>query len=357
MLSLFTACTSAAASTSGGSLPNQGPLIAVFPLQNLSGAQAPLGSLMDTLIRNLEKQGFRILDSRVLDDFMERNRIRYTAGVDENISRALRLETKADATLITSVELCDEMNPPKVSLVARLVATGDTPVVLWADGVGIAGDDSPGILGLGLIESMDVLLTKASGLLVGSLEATLRGEAVRAGRRITPGRYGPKSSYRSRVLTQGEKRTVAIAPFFNGSERKNAGDVLALQFVAGLGRSARFQVIEPGLVRNAFLNLRIVMDQGVSLSDAGLLFSFLDVDYVLTGKVTDYQDYQGLYGSAKVGFFAQLIERESRRVVWSSLSRNNGEDGVYFFDIGKINTAHKLAELMVERISERMVMR
>ena len=84
------------------------------------------------------------------------------------------------------------------------------------------------------------------------------------------------------------------------------------------------------------------MEAGPSLANAGLLFSerSLGVDLVCSGTVFDYQDAAGV---PKVDFSVKIFERNSRKVVWSSRSYGNGGDGVFFFDLGRVRTAHRLA--------------
>ncbi len=94
------------------------------------------------------------------------------------------------------------------------------------------------------------------------------------------------------------------------------------------------------------------MDDGLSLAQASGMLSKLDADLILTGKVLDYQDYDGFTGKSKVDFSALLIERKSLEVVWSSKSYNEGDDGVYFFDMGKVNTAHAMASEMAQNVVE-----
>ncbi len=94
------------------------------------------------------------------------------------------------------------------------------------------------------------------------------------------------------------------------------------------------------------------MDDGISLADADAVFSRLDADLILSGKTFDYQDYQGANGKPKVDFSATLIEKRSREVVWSCKSYHEGDEGVWFFDLGKVNTAHSLANEMVQRAVE-----
>ncbi|MGB6381062.1 MAG: hypothetical protein WBG51_07815, partial [Syntrophobacteria bacterium] len=84
------------------------------------------------------------------------------------------------------------------------------------------------------------------------------------------------------------------------------------------------------------------------------LFSRLDADLILTGKVFDYQDFEGSSGRAKVDFSALMIERRRREVVWAGVSQNEGDYGVFFFDWGKITTAHVMASEMVQSALETL---
>jgi hypothetical protein len=122
---------------------------------------------------------------------------------------------------------------------------------------------------------------------------------------------------------------------------------MALHFVKQLQRFGNFTVIEPGIVRKALLQMRIIMEDGMSLADADALFSKLNADLILAGKVFDYQDYKGAAGKPKVDFSARFTEKRSREVVWACESHYQGDYGVFFFDWGKINTAHRMANEMV----------
>jgi TolB-like protein len=329
--------------------------IAVFPVENLSGTMAPLKDIRGLYISQLKRHGFHILEDEGLEKFMARNRIRYTGGMNKAVAQAFKNETGVGAVMITSLELYNEANPPKIALTSRLVSAGDNPTILWIDGVGLAGDDSPGILGLGLIEDPKALLEKAVGRLTGSLEKylnkTSKSENIKSAKR----KFRPKISYRSDILVPNTKYTVAVVPFLNFSGRRNAGEILELQFIQHLKKFEQFDVIEPGIVRQQLLTLRIIIPEGISLANADALFATLDADLILAVNVDEYADYQGGFGKPKVDFFAQLIDRKSRSVVWSSVSHNEGDDGVFFFDRGKVNTAHAMASQMTQWIGERIV--
>lgn len=329
--------------------------IAVLPVYNLSGLPAPLSEIRQSLINSLKKQGFNTLDDNVLERSLARHRIRHVGGTNSMTAAALGKETGAETVLITSLELYSEISPPKIALSSRLVSTGSSPSILWMDGIGMAGDDSPGILGLGLIEDPRTLLKKAVGHLTASLAGHLAGQRDKIKTPKKRRKFWPRVLYRSPVIASDMKYRVAVLPFFNLSQRKYAGEIIALHFVKQFGELENFDVIEPGVVRHSLLRYRIIMDDGLSLAYADLIFSKLNADLILTGKIMDYQDYQGPGGKPKVDFSAQMIERKSREVVWSSKSYNEGDDGVYFFDLGRVNTAHVMASEMVNHVVEMIV--
>ncbi len=335
--------------------PEKKLLVAVLPLTNLSSTPAPLEEIRQQLGKSFKQQGLDILPAETLESFIVKHRIRYVGGIDEITARDFRYETGADAVLITSVELYSDIPPPKIALTSRLVSTGNNPKILWMDGVGLAGDDSVGILQLSLIEDPRKLLNKAVRYLSISLTQYLAGESYSTDSQRDILKFWPKVFYRSPILEPDRTYNVAVVPFFNLSERRFAGEIIALNFVEQMTTQKNFSVIEPGIVRQLLLQMRIIMDDGISLDGADILFSRLGVDLVLGGKVFDYQDYQGAAGKPKVGFSTLMIERKSREVVWSANSYNEGDHGVFFFDWGKINTAHAMASEMVQSALETIV--
>jgi len=86
---------------------------------------------------------------------------------------------------------------------------------------------------------------------------------------------------------------VAVVPFMNIGTRKNAGSLMDLHFVDRLAQAVNVRVVEPGVVREEMLRLRIIMQDGLSDPQAGLLFSVLESDLLLSGLVAEYQDFEG----------------------------------------------------------------
>jgi TolB-like protein len=348
--------------------------IAVLPIENLSGRGAPLRMIYGLLHSRFSERGFHILDPEVLEEFMKRYRVRNTSGLRAEVSRALLEETGAEAFLITSLEAYKDIDPPVIALFSRLVSSGERAEILWMDSVGLSGDGYPGFLGLGLRDDPEVLLEEAIHCLGNSLELFLRlteEDAEAASDTVyyqcspradlvasPPGKEGrkrhrPSSFFRSPSLRADQTHRVALIPFLNLSDRNNAGNIVALHFINHLLRSDSFSVVEPGLVREQLLKYRMVMQAGPSLANVEIISSdiSLGVDLVFSGTVFDYQD---AFGTPKVEFSVKVLEAESRRTVWSSRSQNTGDDGVYFFDVGRVYTAHHLASDMAKGTFEAL---
>jgi hypothetical protein len=335
--------------------PGQRPLLAVFPMENLSPGRAPLADIRQIFVERLRIGGqgtLDVLDDAALERVVVKHRVRYTAGLAQDFAKALREEAGVEAVVIPSLELYDEVIPFRAALFARLVSTGDTPVIRRIDGVGMAGDDAPGLLGIGLVLTPAALLGRA----VDALAAALVRRVSEGSHRPVAARYRPKIVYRSDTLDPDRTYSVAVMPFFNRSARKYAGELIGLHMTASLMAFPNLEVVEPGIVREELLRFRIIMSDGVSLPETETILNAVNADLVLNGEVLEYRDALGLTGAPKVDFGLLFIERRSRRVVYSSYSDNTGSDGVFFFDWRRVNTAHALAARMTRGVAERMLL-
>jgi len=330
-------------------------LIAVMPVENLTGTPLPVQEVRKSLIEAMKRKGLNLLEENVLEGFLERHRVRYTGGLNRELGKALREETGTNAVLFASLELFDGTGTPKAALDARLVSTHKNANILWMDGVGMAGNDAPGFLLLGLVDDPRVLWDRARDRLVNSLTECLSGKKPQDARKAEK-KFLPKTflGQPSKLPAGKEAFSVAMLPFRNESTRRNAGEILALHFVRELSKMGNIEVVEPGEVRQVLLRSRTIMEGGLSLPQADILHAELDVDLVLTGIVTEYQDFVGGYGNPKVEFSVRVFDMETRQIVWSSSSYNEGDDGVFFFNLGKVNTAYGMTSGMVRSVAERM---
>lgn len=344
----------------------KGARYAVLPIENLSNRKAPLHEIHAALVAQLAGAGLQVLDQEAMEGFLHKHRIRHIGGIDRQGSLRLKEELGVDGVVITALETWYDAVPPRVAMIARVVATGDEPEIAWIDSVGLAGDDAPGLLGLRRVDHAGQLLERAIARLVDSFEAYLDGRAPSyrhatepPGVHLINGRtdtadglltrvkdhYQPQFTFRAATFDPAREYRVALVPLLNVNARKHAGTIVALHLAKQLHRYENIRVVEPGRVREILLRYRMIMQAGPSLAAADVLAAekTLDADLIVSGKVFDYQD---LIGECKVDFSMQAVDGARREIVWTSRSHARGNDGVYFFDRGRIPTAHDLASLM-----------
>ncbi|MCM2265640.1 MAG: hypothetical protein NDI73_10675 [Desulfuromonadales bacterium] len=341
---------------------------AVLPIENLSDRTAPLAEIRDLMVRTLTEAGLQVLADDAQEGFMRKHRVRHVGGVDPATSLQLHDELGVDGVVITTLETWQDTVPPRVTLIARVVATGNEPEIVWIDSVGLAGDESPGLLGLGLVNDVRELLDSSVDTLVASFQHYLTGRfpsyrhaADRQGVRLVSGddktaavatgtaesRLQPQVTFRAATFDPAREYRVALVPLLNASTRKHAGMIVALHLLKQLNRYENLRVYEPGWVRDILLRYRMIMQAGPSLAAADILASekILGAELIVSGQVFDYQD---LIGEAKVDFSVQTVAGRQREIIWTSRSSARGNDGVYFFDIGRIATAHGLVTPMTQ---------
>ena len=308
-----------------------------------------LTPIRQAMMQRVVAAGGLLLDDDSLEKFMTRHRMRYTGGIDTNTAQALKEEAGVEAVLITSLELYVDTALPQIALMSRLVSTENMPPrILWMENSILSGNDSPGLLGLGLITGIGRLRENAIDEITGSLARFLSGKAAGRDGKGT-WRFHPKLESFSRFMVPGRTYRVAIAPFFNVSTTSLADDIMALHFTRQLVRTEGFEVVDPGVVREKLLKARVILREGVSSADEDILFNTMDADLILTGKVLNYDNTV-----PRVEFNVMVFERISKKVVWTSWSSSRGDDGVFFFNWGRVNTAGELALKMVRNVVRDM---
>jgi hypothetical protein len=163
---------------------------------------------------------------------------------------------------------------------------------------------------------------------------------------------GQPSIHTITIIDTDSRRRVTVIPFFNASGRKNGGEIMMLHFVNHLVHWGNFDVVEPGLVRRTFLNMRVIMREGISSPETDRISRSVDADLIFTGKVLDYQDPLDAADVPKIDFIASAIERKSKKIIWGARSYRQGDDGVVFFDVGRRHTANSMVTELNNAVKE-----
>ena len=170
-------CAAASEPSASSSDPGTGARsfrLAVLPIDNATGVLAPLDIVERILVESLGERGFVVAPREHVEGFLAQRRIRYTGGLGFEVLRAMGQDLSVDAVLVTSEDLWVEEAPPRLGLNARAVRARDG-AILWAEEIALAGEDRPGILGLGLISDPKALATAVIRRLAESLQEGLLG--------------------------------------------------------------------------------------------------------------------------------------------------------------------------------------
>jgi hypothetical protein len=325
--------------------------VLVLPVANLSGSPAALRELGREQVEALSARGIPVAGEREVEEFLARHRFRNTADLVAASAGAALAELHVASILVTSLTSYSEAFPPRFGVSLRLVSTGDAPRVLWMDQAGRTGDDSPGPFDLGVVRDVRVLRRQVLEGLALSLRGALDGTAART--HPCAGDHPPADVYRSPSL-HVRKKTVAIVPFANQSERRSAGELVAL-LVAGQALAAGdLQVVEPGLVRRPLAEYRLPVEGGISLDTARVLLDLTSADYLVMGTVRELDDPPG-GAPPRADFSMTWLGRDGEEVAWESTSWAQGDDSVHFFNRGYVSTAAELACSMAASAIARIV--
>lgn len=328
--------------------------VAVLPVENLSGGVVPARAIQEAMELAVARAGVEVVGGELLERFLMQHWIRYTGGVDAETSRAARDELGVDALLLVSAGLYAPGPPPRIALSARLVATGDRPRILWVDGAYRWGDESPGLLNLGVVNDMNQLRGSALRQLSEHVGAFLQSGKTPPDA-CPPGRkFRPQIQFLAHRAPAPRTLSVMVLPFVSRGARPGSAQAVATELVEALEASGRFEVVEPGLVRDELLRNRIIFQGGgVSLDNILPVLAELQADLIMTGTVYDYEDGEQA-GAVKVAFSTLLLDRESGRTVWMGTSSNGGLDGETLFGKGRIRTAAALACRMASSAAAQM---
>ncbi len=326
--------------------------IAMLPIWDRSRRSAPIDKIQAMLAIKLGFRGYEILDREVVELFMRRHRIRFTGGINGVLAQSFQTEIGAKGVLITSVDLYQEANPPKLALTSRLVTTAAEPRILWMDSAVRTGDESPGLLGLGIINGFDEILDKVTTQLADAFAGLESSQAV-SNRQKGRGRVKGSRRFRPRVYfaapefpdVRRQAERVAVLPFSNDSSTHYAGEILTDQVIRHLVRLGA-DIIEPGVVRQVLLETRQIYTEGPSSSDTDILRIDMKADLALFGEVDRYLETGPGTPYPVVDFSFRAVDTRTEQAIWSSISFSKGSDGVFFFDARSIPTAQDLASRM-----------
>lgn len=144
---------------------------------------------------------------------------------------------------------------------------------------------------------------------------------------------------------QDVKETIAIFPFDNFSEDKNALP-LVMPLLKNHIEEKGFKVVDEDSLNKFLLKERIRATGYVSRETATKLREELNVGAILVGSINSFTNGDNPHA----GFTARLVRSSDNRIIWANHAAATGKDFITILGIGEIKDINKLAVKVLEEL-------
>lgn len=265
----------------------------MLPIANQCGEALATEDVIPIIISTLEASG-NVFGPDELRPILRKHRIRAVGLIGRNGAEAIASELDVEFLLLGSLDFYHTGENPAVGFSLRLIHMPEM-VPFWAVSVSATGNEFIGLLGTGGIGHVDSLATRLAKDVAGHMQ-----EAIRA-------------------WNSGETNTtspvVAIVPFDDIDSNQPIGAVASSYLLTRLVDDG-MRVIEPGVVRETFLEMKRAPRGEIDHELIDVLRDSLGVDIVVTGAVDDFSVTASSAGGwkADISLGARLIDADSHRI-------------------------------------------
>lgn len=304
-----------------------GKRIAVFPFDNLTMVDNALNAVMPVIEKEMKDRGYSVVGEQELYSNICKDRVRETGTISKALAKKISDNFKVEGILLGSIVSYSVDEKPQVGLIARLIDPSDGSI-LWADYFSATGDDFITVLGLGDIKEMDKLIQKV----VKSLFASFTAEA-------------PQKDAAFRV---------AVMPFMNDTDYKDAGNIASQMFVVHLFKDSSFIPLEYGEIRKNLVDKRIRVKGSLDYNNITELTKVIDVDGFLLGEVGLY--FNGVLQNSPpaASVSARLIGSANKKILWYGRGQMGGDDDVIIYDWRRLRSVDKVTDKIVTKLVDNL---
>ncbi|MFH7835554.1 MAG: hypothetical protein QXL51_03050 [Candidatus Aenigmatarchaeota archaeon] len=301
--------------------------IAIMPFENYSEDKNALNLVMPLIRKELEIKGFFLIDEENVNKFMVKERLRYSDGISSEIAKKMHKELNVDVIMVGCINSFS-VTKPEIGLTAKLINASDGSI-LWANHASAQGEDFVGILGLGKIDNIEKLAEKIVKMLFNSISLNSFQKEI-------------ESTYK-----------IMIIPFYNRTKIKNAGMIVTNLFIVEMLKNKDFIPLELGETKKLMINLKIRKKGEIDSEKLKALSEFAKIDGILVGSVDIYKEKTESL-PPEVSICVRVLDIRKNKLVWSDCDSYQGDEGIIFFDWGKINTVENTAYKLIKKILKRM---
>ncbi|MBI4826003.1 MAG: hypothetical protein HY807_06220 [Nitrospirae bacterium] len=304
-----------------------GKRIAIFPFDNLTMVDNALNAVMPVIEKEMKDRGYSIVGEQELYSNICKDRVRETGTISKALAKKISDNFKVEGILLGSIVSYSIEGKPLLGLIARLIDPSDGSI-LWADYFSATGDDFITVLGLGEIKEMDELIQKV----VNSLFASFTSEA-------------PHKDAAFRV---------AVMPFMNDTDYKDAGNIASQMFVVHLFKDSGFMPLEYGEIKKNLVDMRIRVKGNLDYTTITELSKVIDVDGYLLGEVGLY--FNGVLQNSPpaASVSARLIGSGNKKILWYGRGQMSGDDDVIIYDWRRLRSVDKVTDKIVTKLVDNL---
>jgi len=325
--------------------PVRAPVYGVLPTHFLAGNPESAQYPMELLRTGLEARGARFVPPALLEDVLRANRIRQTDSISAKAARTIGEETEI-RFLVASTLLSFASAPAPQLAIALHVVDVETGRRVLSSLVSLRGADFKGLLGLGEIVDEDVLALEVAARILEEFDSEGR-----------PAPFEPEdledflpadslARFNHREFAPLELERVAVLPFINRTNRRNASRLFAEVLGHQWFRTAGIDVVEGSELRAALVRQRV---RSLDLLDEELMRRVgedLGVRYFLLGSVDRFETDSFRHGAfaPEVQASARLLDVSRSRIVAAGSVHRRGDDYHLVLGLGVVKDLTSLAD-------------
>ncbi|MFH1076308.1 MAG: CsgG/HfaB family protein [Pseudomonadota bacterium] len=145
-------------------------------------------------------------------------------------------------------------------------------------------------------------------------------------------------------------KKIAVLPFSNDTEFKNAGEIVTRAFVQKLFETGKWKVEFQGNLQMLLVGERITPRNGIGVKELQIIGKRLNVDAVVAGSVKQYGENLDDEGIPEISISARMIHSESGVIIWMGEGQRSGRDYETILGRGRVRSGPELVRKVVQEL-------
>lgn len=163
----------------------------------------------------------------------------------------------------------------------------------------------------------------------------------------------PSMYIRSQPLDIDGHVKVAIVPFSNLTQERDADKKVTYSLITHFLKSTYFDVVPMGETQKALREAKVREGEDLALEQIKKIGELTEADVLFMGVVDEYKiDSSTLMGEKvfvpEVSICVRLVSARSGGIIWSSNHHRRGDDQVSMFGVGRIDSISSLTDVIIK---------